>query len=456
NTITNCNTGTYLDPNIPITVEGNWIYYTGTAIQLVNGTGEAIIDNVLFANQIGITLSNSANTTIRSNIIADSVGYGIFIANQSKTNMMTNNTFIGNNAGSTQAFDNCSSNTWYNNSWSDFRDRYPYATNNGTTWSIGYQIDGGAGVIDKGPCIYQTLNPKSELLMSLGNELSALSFFVANISTSALRSACQSYLAIATVRYNIVLDSYNGGTPFNATILHELDQQITNIANTAMISEITAKCATIHTLVQDVLYTELGPFVRALDNINWSLNDIRLLVGQLPNECRKNISLRVLDATQLLLDHIINKYNANGGISLSSLEILERSIGIITRIAENNQVSAACTITKGYIDQLENLTISKADGIIATLSSSINKLESDINQSLAGRVKSKCLAFAEKLESKSHDMGKDLAHYQGVDSRDLEDLSATVIKIERCTDVSIILADCTAIRASIEQLSSSV
>src|SRR5271157_696840 len=453
NTITDCNTGTYLDPNIPITVEGNWIYYTGTAIQLVNGTGEAIIDNVLFANQFGITLSNSANTTIRSNIIADSAGYGIFIANQSKTNIMANNTFIGNKAGGTQASDDAPSDMWYNNSWSDFRDRYPFASNNGTTWSSGYQIDGGAGVIDSSPRIYQTLTPKTELIISLGNELSALSSLIANISIPALRNTCQSYMTQAMTYYYAVLDSQNAGTPFNATIVHELDQQITNIANTAEVNAISSKSTTIHTMIQDMLYIEIGPFLRSMDDISWSLNDVGVLIGQLPNGSRKDYSSGLLRLAQLFLSGVSNKYMTTGNVSLSELSLLELSVRCIAKVADNRQITSSCIITIGFIEQLENLTTSMAEGVVAGLSSTISKLERDINLSCMGKGKTTCLNFAEQLERTLHNVGKDLARYQYIDPCNIFKLTITVMKIETKTRVSLITADCTEIQALINQLS---
>ncbi len=121
------------------TEEGILIEYSSNECEIVNNNISNNLDE-------GISLYRSDGCLLYFNLLQENGGYGIRIYSDSDNNLIHNNNFVDNNLGGTsQAFDDGTSNNWYDltylegNYWSDW-----IGTGN-------YSIDGSAVTVDLYP-----------------------------------------------------------------------------------------------------------------------------------------------------------------------------------------------------------------------------------------------------------------------------------------------------------------
>ncbi len=120
-----------------------------------------ISENRFLRNKIGIDfLFNARNFDIYSNNFSLCSRFAIDISDElSYGTAIYNNSFYRNNQGGVQAFDGSGLNTWDDNSslgnyWSDYQTRYvPPATNDGSVWSVPYDLMGYTGSSDRYPLV---------------------------------------------------------------------------------------------------------------------------------------------------------------------------------------------------------------------------------------------------------------------------------------------------------------
>ena len=113
----------------------------GSGISIVGSSRIIVTNNIIEkSTEKGIYIINSSNNTIFKNIIKDNP-VGIYIENSDNNTIYYNN-FINNTEN---AFDG-GDNFWYyetsGNYWSDYEDKYPYASIIGGIWNIPYTIPG--------------------------------------------------------------------------------------------------------------------------------------------------------------------------------------------------------------------------------------------------------------------------------------------------------------------------
>ncbi|MFX0205948.1 MAG: NosD domain-containing protein [Candidatus Hodarchaeota archaeon] len=100
----------------------------------------------------GIILWNSSHNTLVRNLVSDNNGYGISLNFESSSNIIHHNTFLLNNGGFIQAYDEGDNNRWYDtvtlegNYWGDYTETGEYV------------IDGAAGARDPYPVIIDSDN----------------------------------------------------------------------------------------------------------------------------------------------------------------------------------------------------------------------------------------------------------------------------------------------------------
>ncbi|MHA1947475.1 MAG: NosD domain-containing protein, partial [Candidatus Hodarchaeales archaeon] len=141
--------GVHLKDTANTTINHNTIYnhqygeYSQCGILLDNSSNTLIANNSVFNNHYGLKFLHSANNNLLSNNtiydnqeqgicleyasgntivynnISDNLLYGILITDGSNDNTIQFNSFIGNNAGDTQAMDDGISNTYIGNYWDD-------------------------------------------------------------------------------------------------------------------------------------------------------------------------------------------------------------------------------------------------------------------------------------------------------------------------------------------------
>ncbi|MBA7527909.1 hypothetical protein ES705_20089 [subsurface metagenome] len=117
-------------------------------------------------NNYGIYLHSSDFCVFTYNLLQENEEYGVYSSSGSDNNIIHHNTFVDNNLGGTsQAFDDCTNNTWYNN-----------ATQKGNFWSDwsgtgSYSIDGSANSVDLYP-----LNEPAEHSVESTTEENPLNF----------------------------------------------------------------------------------------------------------------------------------------------------------------------------------------------------------------------------------------------------------------------------------------
>jgi parallel beta-helix repeat protein len=129
-------------------IENNTYYGIG-----FSGSKNQICKNNIKNNRIGIIIIASRFSFINNNTLMRNSENGIkIISSYSKSNLISNNLFIGNSKGKTQAFDNGTNNYWntslHGNYWSDWTT--PDNNNDGIV-DIPYNITGNAKTKDYYP-----------------------------------------------------------------------------------------------------------------------------------------------------------------------------------------------------------------------------------------------------------------------------------------------------------------
>jgi parallel beta-helix repeat protein len=131
--------------------------YSGTVVTL-KACEILISGNFIFNNTEGIILANSEEISITNNSLYNCEEYGLSILHPSSSNIVSWNDFIANNLpGTSQAFDNGSSNEFLKNYW------YEWLTPDSDNDSIvdkPYPIAGNSDNTDSSPLIHPT-NPNS-------------------------------------------------------------------------------------------------------------------------------------------------------------------------------------------------------------------------------------------------------------------------------------------------------
>ena len=147
-------------------------------IYLYVSSGDMISDNEISLNSVnGIYLSYSRSSTFNGNAVSENKGYGLKIAGgyfygSQLKHSIHNNTFVSNNGGGAQGYDNTPyKHDWDDsneagNYWFDYQFRYPSASNNGVVWNVSYSINGGTN-IDDYPLVF---NPNDKIPPSLDRD----------------------------------------------------------------------------------------------------------------------------------------------------------------------------------------------------------------------------------------------------------------------------------------------
>ncbi|WP_455392296.1 NosD domain-containing protein [[Eubacterium] cellulosolvens] len=125
---------------------------------LGNSKNNTVINSTFWNNKEGIHINYSAkNNNITDNLICNNTQVGIISESLSNNNIIFKNMIITN---SQQALDDNKSNHWDDSSegnyWSDYKSRYPSASNNGHVWNIPYDIPGLGGAKDYYPLVNNT------------------------------------------------------------------------------------------------------------------------------------------------------------------------------------------------------------------------------------------------------------------------------------------------------------
>jgi parallel beta-helix repeat protein len=107
----------------------------------------------------GISLYSSSNNTLTGNTASYNANYGISLYYSSHTNIIYFNDIYGNTNSQAYEDTHCTDNQWDNgiigNYWGEeYISNYPSATNDGTFWSIPYEISGDGNGIDQYPLVY--------------------------------------------------------------------------------------------------------------------------------------------------------------------------------------------------------------------------------------------------------------------------------------------------------------
>ncbi|MHA1684437.1 MAG: NosD domain-containing protein, partial [Promethearchaeota archaeon] len=165
NTIDNCTINDNEDIGIEFSYNAHHNNVTSSTV-LRNGKGisfegacsiqvnSSIIGNNISANVgNGIDIAFSDGHLIYNNNISFNGVYGIYLHAGSRDHVIYGNYFALN--GESEVFSDEPNIKWDNgtrgNYWDDYSTRYPAATNDGTTWSIPYEINGTTGVYDNHP-----------------------------------------------------------------------------------------------------------------------------------------------------------------------------------------------------------------------------------------------------------------------------------------------------------------
>ncbi len=149
NTCSNNGMGIYLCSSSSSIVANNTCnnnYCEG--IRLYCSSSSTVANNTCNNNYYGILLWSSDFCVVTYNLLQENEGYGVYLIYDSDNNLIHHNTFVDNNLeGTSQAYDDCVNNTWYDT-----------ATLEGNYWSdwsgIGsYSIDGDANSVDLYPLV---------------------------------------------------------------------------------------------------------------------------------------------------------------------------------------------------------------------------------------------------------------------------------------------------------------
>ena len=147
------------------TLSNNTCSNSDDGIQLASSSdNNTLSNNTCSNNDEGIVLYSSSDNTIAWNQMCNNIGYGVNLQSGANRNMIWNNTFISNNGGGVQAYDDGTNNWWntsgsphgYGNYWSDLTT--PDTNFDGIVdWS--YNLTGSAGAKDYYPLTTPSIPP---------------------------------------------------------------------------------------------------------------------------------------------------------------------------------------------------------------------------------------------------------------------------------------------------------
>jgi len=107
---------------------------------------------------IGIHLERSYNNTFIYNLLDLNLGYGLLAGSTTGSNKMHHNNYLSNRGLNVQAYDDGVNNSWDDgkegNYWNEYKKRYPAASSIDGIWNISYDLNGGAGSMDRYPFVY--------------------------------------------------------------------------------------------------------------------------------------------------------------------------------------------------------------------------------------------------------------------------------------------------------------
>jgi len=135
-------------------------------VYLYSSDFNTLFNNTCSNNVNGISLDTSSNNTISWNQICDNSGIGMYALTGADNNMIWNNTFIDNNGGGVQAYDDGTDNRWntsgtphgYGNYWNDLTS--PDIDGDGIVDDpFDYAIGGTSGAKDYYPLTTQSIPP---------------------------------------------------------------------------------------------------------------------------------------------------------------------------------------------------------------------------------------------------------------------------------------------------------
>lgn len=181
NTIQGNFIGMYLDDCYSCNIINNTISFNDElSLYIVFSNNIIVANNTIYKSSIyGIKLIECSYIELFYNLIQECTEYGMYIDEFSSKNVIHHNSFYFNNiAGTSQAYDDGSDNTWFEistnegNYWSD--------------WSTGnYSIDGISGAEDPYPLITPIHDPTviSEFTINKGM---IISFFILSLSFACL------------------------------------------------------------------------------------------------------------------------------------------------------------------------------------------------------------------------------------------------------------------------------
>ncbi|MCK5772962.1 MAG: right-handed parallel beta-helix repeat-containing protein, partial [Thermoplasmata archaeon] len=129
----------------------------GDGIRGIMANNTKILENTLGRNGRGITIQSSSNVLVRSNSLFVHLSYGLYSSDTNAKNFFYYNSFLDNNGGGVQAYEDSKANFWsldMGNYWDDYLERYPDARMADVTWATPYVLDGTPSATDPLPMFY--------------------------------------------------------------------------------------------------------------------------------------------------------------------------------------------------------------------------------------------------------------------------------------------------------------
>ena len=148
--------GTYLSGSSNSSITQNDFTFNNEGGIYVSGSSNSTItqNSFTFNSEIGIYLTSSSNNTISNNTILSNDDYGIYLNTDAKDNIIWLNSLIDNYGNQSYAEElNAWNFTGIGNYYGNYTIRYPEATEDGSIWSIPYQIDGNVANFDYFPLL---------------------------------------------------------------------------------------------------------------------------------------------------------------------------------------------------------------------------------------------------------------------------------------------------------------
>ncbi|MHA2291299.1 MAG: right-handed parallel beta-helix repeat-containing protein [Candidatus Hodarchaeales archaeon] len=147
-------------------LSGNTATNNSSGISLGHSSNNTLSGNTASNNSQGIIMAYSSNNNILTGNIATNNVHGISLGfySPSSTNTIYFNDIYGNTYSQASETEDSTDNHWDNgttgNYWGDdYINNYPSATNDGTIWSIPYEINGTGSGIDHFPLVNSITTP---------------------------------------------------------------------------------------------------------------------------------------------------------------------------------------------------------------------------------------------------------------------------------------------------------